>query len=103
MYRTSIPAAELTANALLDVGHPVHDAATVSVTSCILLVCTRTEHREGLVVAITERAHSFLLYLQSGHSSGIKEKWLNICSGAVGWSGSGAAEPQRPRQPHAGS
>ncbi len=32
-YRTSIPAAEVRANALLDVGHPVHDAATVSTQS----------------------------------------------------------------------
>ena len=29
VYRTSIPAAEITSNALLDVAHPVHDAATV--------------------------------------------------------------------------
>ncbi|CAL8467305.1 g6842 [Coccomyxa elongata] len=29
VYRTSIPAAEMTSSALLDVAHPVHDAATV--------------------------------------------------------------------------
>ncbi|EIE22122.1 hypothetical protein COCSUDRAFT_1093, partial [Coccomyxa subellipsoidea C-169] len=31
MYQTEIPAAEMKANSLLDMGHPVHDAATVTV------------------------------------------------------------------------
>ena len=29
VYRTRVPAGELVEGALLDVGHPVHDAATV--------------------------------------------------------------------------
>ncbi len=30
MYQTEISAAEMKANSLLDMGHPVHDAATVN-------------------------------------------------------------------------
>ena len=41
-YRTAIAAAELTANSLLDLGHPVHDAATVRAlhTSSVSPACS---------------------------------------------------------------
>lgn len=40
VYRARVPAGELVEGALLDLGHPVHDAATVHInrhTSCFIL------------------------------------------------------------------